>query len=87
MKAAEINALKASFYKADDKVVFEDAATGIKACEFQAQPNPRTAFYVVHPRNGTRTYEDRKSAVTAAKGMVKRWNNEARYWEFQYAQA
>jgi len=85
--AAEINAMNASFYKADDRVIFQCAATGVKAFEFQAKPHPRIGFYVVHPRNGTRRYEDEKSAVRAAKGFVRRWDNEPAYWERKYRDA
>jgi len=52
---------------------------------FEVSPARRVHFYVVHPRNGIRHYEDQKSAVRAAKGFVKRFKNEQRFWEREYA--
>ncbi len=68
-----------------DRIVFKDAETGVTAFEFEFSPVRRVHFYVVHPRNGTRYYEDEKGAVRAAKGFVKRFNNEQRFWEREYA--
>lgn len=84
-KATKLNAYnEAHLADPRNEIVFEDAATGVKACKFFNEPAARVAYYVIHPRNGTRTYEDKKGAVSAAKGMVKRWDNEAKYWERQY---
>lgn len=86
MNAAQLNAFnEAHLNDPRNEVVFEDTTTGVKACKYANSPAYRTAYYVIHPRNGVRTYEDAKSAIRAAKGMVKRWDNEARYWERQYA--
>jgi hypothetical protein len=68
-----------------DRIVFIHAETGVTAFEFEVPPHPRVRFYVVHPRNGTRRYEDQKGAVCAARGFVKRWNNERKFWEREYA--
>lgn len=68
-----------------DQVFFKDATTGVTVYKYETPPARRVKFYVISPRNNPRNYQEAKEAIRAARGFVKRWNNESKFWDREYA--